>query len=127
MVQRNKLPNGNISFTNVSLKYPESQDKATRVLQLLSVNTAIKSFLDGRTCRITLEKRDVTGPGGRRRQGGRRRLRDDGGLLPGELRHRLHRGHALPRVRHPSDGGRLPNMRDEEDAFRSVPLPGAGP
>ncbi|MFE2421445.1 hypothetical protein [Streptomyces hokutonensis] len=100
VVQRSKLVKGNISFTNVSLKFPESQGKATRVLDLLSVNTAIKSFLDGRTCRITLEKRtsqalaDVVDKGA------------DGAFV--------------------TMAAAAPNMRDEEDAFRSVPFPVPG-
>ncbi|MFG2785402.1 hypothetical protein ACGFY7_47260 [Streptomyces prunicolor] len=62
VVQRSKLSHGNISFTNVALKYPESQGKATRILELLASNTQIKSFLADRTCRITLEKRTTETP-----------------------------------------------------------------
>ncbi|MEW1827011.1 hypothetical protein [Streptomyces sp. NPDC088196] len=62
VVQRSRLSHGNISFTNVSLKYPESQGKATRVLELLAGNTQVKSFLADRSCRITLEKRTTETP-----------------------------------------------------------------
>ncbi|MCX5240744.1 hypothetical protein OG824_36595 [Streptomyces prunicolor] len=62
VVQRSKLSHGNISFTNVALKYPESQGKATRILELPASNTQIKSFLADRTCRIRLEKRTTETP-----------------------------------------------------------------
>ena len=62
VVQRSKLSHGNVSFTNVSLKYPESQGKATRVLELLAGNAQVKSFLADRSCRITLEKRTTETP-----------------------------------------------------------------
>ncbi|MFJ9246640.1 hypothetical protein [Streptomyces sp. NPDC101776] len=62
VVQRNKLSHGNITLTNVSLKFPGSQGKATRILDLLTSNTAIKSFLGDRPCRIMLEKRTKETP-----------------------------------------------------------------
>ncbi|MGW3101144.1 hypothetical protein [Streptomyces sp. NPDC001100] len=126
VVQRSKLLNGHISFTNVSLKFPESQDKATRVLELLSVNTAIKSFLNGRTCHITLEKRTSQAPADVVDKGA------DGvfvtmaayylenydiGYIVGMLCHEF--------GIHPMAAA-APTMRDEEDAFRSVPLPVPG-
>ncbi|MBK6017397.1 hypothetical protein [Streptomyces sp. MBT53] len=126
VVQRNKLLNGNISFTNVSLKYPESQDKATRVLQLLSANTAIKSFLNNRSCRITLEKRTSQAPADVVDKGA------DGvfvtmaayylenydiGYIVGMLCHEF--------GIHPMAAA-APHTRDEEEAFRGVPFPVPG-
>ena len=126
VVQRSKLSSGNISFTNVSLKFPESQDKATRVLELLSANTAIKSFLNGRTCRITLEKRTTQTPADVVDKG------TDGvvvtmaayylenydiGYIVGMLCHEF--------GIHPMAAA-APNMRDEEEAFRGVPFPVPG-
>nr|WP_228718785.1 DUF4157 domain-containing protein [Kitasatospora acidiphila] len=61
-IQRTRLASGKIAFTNVSVKYPESQQKAMRVLGLLSSHPGITQFLDGRTCEITLEKRTTETP-----------------------------------------------------------------
>lgn len=61
-IQRTRLGSGNIAFTNVSTNYPQSQDKAMRIIGLLAAHPGIKEFLGNRTCAITLEKRTTETP-----------------------------------------------------------------
>ncbi|GAA3064859.1 hypothetical protein GCM10010464_31550 [Pseudonocardia yunnanensis] len=58
-IQRMRWASGNFEFTNVS---PDYMDKATRVLDLLSSHSIIKKYVNGRPCRITLEKRTADTP-----------------------------------------------------------------
>jgi hypothetical protein len=58
-IQRMRWASGNFEFTNVS---PDYMDKATRVLDLLSSHSVIKKYVNGRPCRITLEKRTADTP-----------------------------------------------------------------
>lgn len=126
VVQRSKLSHGNISFTNVALKFPESLGKATRILELLASNTKIKSFLGERTCRITLEKRTTETPAEVVDKG------TDGvfvtlasyylenydiGYIVGMLCHEF--------GIHPMAEA-APNMKQEEENFRGMPYPVPG-
>ena len=126
VVQRSKLSHGNIAFTNVSLKFPESLGKATRILELLASNTKIKSFLGERTCRITLEKRTTETPADVVDKG------TDGvfvtlasyylenydiGYIVGMLCHEFGM-HLMAQA--------APNMSQEEENFRGMPYPVPG-
>lgn len=126
VVQRSKLSHGNITFTNVSLKYPESQGKATRLLGLLASNTAIKSFLGDRTCRITLEKRTTETPADVVDKGAEGVFvtlasyyleNYDIGYIVGMLCHEF--------GMHPMAQA-VPRMNEEEENFRGVPYPVPG-
>lgn len=126
VVQRNKLSHGNISFTNVSLKYPESQGKATRVLELLSSNSKVKSFLGDRSCRITLEKRTTEAPANVVDKGAEGVFvtlasyyleNYDIGYIVGMLCHEF--------GMHPMAQA-APNMSEEEENFRGMPYPVPG-
>ncbi|MFD4555218.1 hypothetical protein ACFWP5_13020 [Streptomyces sp. NPDC058469] len=125
-VQRSKLAYGNISFTNVSLKYPESQGKATRILALLSANTKVKTFLADRTCQITLEKRTTETPANvvdKGTEGVFVTLASyylenyDIGYIVGMLCHEF--------GMHPM-AQKAPNMKQEEESFRGMPYPVPG-
>jgi hypothetical protein len=126
VVQRSKLSHGNITFTNVSLKFPESQGKATRILDLLTSNTAIKSFLGDRTCRITLEKRTTETPADVVDKGAEGVFvtlasyyleNYDIGYIVGMLCHEF--------GMHPMAEA-APKMSEEEESFRGVPYPVPG-
>ena len=126
VVQRSKLSHGNISFTNVSLKYPESQGKATRILELLASNSKVTSFLGDRTCRITLEKRTTETPANVVDKGAEGVFvtmasyyleNYDIGYIVGMLCHEF--------GMHPMAQS-APNMTEEEENFRGMPYPVPG-
>ena len=125
-VQRSKLSHGNITFTNVAVKYPESLGKATRILELLSANTAIKSFLGDRPCQITLEKRTTETPADVIDKGAEGVFvtlasyyleNYDIGYITGMLCHEF--------GIHPMAEA-VPTMAQEEESFRGMPYPVPG-
>ncbi|MCC5034513.1 DUF4157 domain-containing protein [Streptomyces sp. WAC 00631] len=125
-VQRMKLAQGRIAFTNVALKYPEYMEKAGRLLQLLAGHSMIRSYLGERDCSITLEKRTTETPADvidKGEEGVFVNLASyyfenyDIGYIAGMLCHEF--------GIHPLAES-MPNMAREEKSFRDMPFPVPG-
>ncbi|MFE2379511.1 hypothetical protein [Streptomyces sp. NPDC059398] len=125
-VQRMRVASGTVAFTNVSAKYPEYHEKATRIIQLLTSHTEIMRYVGGRPCEITLEKRTTETPAEVSDKGERGvfvtlasyYFENYGiGHIAGMLCHEF--------GIHPLAESK-PGLRGEEEGFRGLPMPVPG-